>query len=221
MDESNETPRSAGCCDWRKTVDDLSSRTEKLVREDPAKAVGIALFTGVLLTVLRSAVCSPRWSACLSPWARPLLLVLGAVKLTRNTKRNKSPEPAGSKISLMNTLDAKERAQDLLRETDNCIRANPVPAILTALGVGFAIGVLTRFVEPAPRREPWQGCGRRHPRRPLQWCQARTQSLFPNERRGPRCRRAGRGKSARHRSRSRGEVVETAVVVRPASSPLL
>ena len=55
----------------------------------------------------------------------------------------------------MNTQDAKDRAQDLLRETDNCIRANPVPAILTALGVGFAIGVLTRFVEPAPRREPW------------------------------------------------------------------
>jgi ElaB/YqjD/DUF883 family membrane-anchored ribosome-binding protein len=56
----------------------------------------------------------------------------------------------------MNTQEAKVRAQDLLRETDNCIRANPVPAILTALGVGFAIGVMTRWVEPAPRREPWQ-----------------------------------------------------------------
>jgi ElaB/YqjD/DUF883 family membrane-anchored ribosome-binding protein len=56
----------------------------------------------------------------------------------------------------MNTHDAKERAQDLLRETDNCIRANPVPAVLTALGIGFAIGVMTRWVEPAPRREPWQ-----------------------------------------------------------------
>ena len=40
----------------------------------------------------------------------------------------------------MNTQDAKERAQDLLRETDNCIRANPVPAVLTALGIGFADG---------------------------------------------------------------------------------
>ena len=28
----------------------------------------------------------------------------------------------------MNTHDAKERAQDLLRETDNHIRANPIPA---------------------------------------------------------------------------------------------
>ena len=56
----------------------------------------------------------------------------------------------------MNTQDAKDRAQDLLRETDNCIRANPIPAVLTALGIGFAIGLLTRYVEPAPRREAWQ-----------------------------------------------------------------
>jgi ElaB/YqjD/DUF883 family membrane-anchored ribosome-binding protein len=49
----------------------------------------------------------------------------------------------------------KDRAQDILRDTDNCIRANPVPAVLMALGVGFAIGVLTRYCEP-PKREPWQ-----------------------------------------------------------------
>lgn len=57
----------------------------------------------------------------------------------------------------MNTHDAKERAQDILRETDNCIRANPVPAVLTALGIGFVIGLLVRSTEPAPKREPWQG----------------------------------------------------------------
>ena len=57
----------------------------------------------------------------------------------------------------MNTQDAKERAQDLMRETDNCIRANPVPAVLTALGIGIAIGVLTRFGQSEPRRqEPLQ-----------------------------------------------------------------
>jgi hypothetical protein len=28
--------------------------------------------------------------------------------------------------------------------------------VLTALGIGIAIGMLTRWVEPAPRREPWQ-----------------------------------------------------------------
>lgn len=56
----------------------------------------------------------------------------------------------------MNTQEAKERAQNLLRETDLQIRANPVPAVLTALGIGFVLGLLTRHVEPAPRREPWQ-----------------------------------------------------------------
>jgi len=56
----------------------------------------------------------------------------------------------------MNTQDAREHAQSLLRTTDNCIRANPVPAVLTALGIGFAIGVLTRFIEPPVRGEPWQ-----------------------------------------------------------------
>ncbi len=56
----------------------------------------------------------------------------------------------------MNTHEAKEHAQDLLRSTDNCIRANPVPAVLTALGIGFAIGVLTRLIDHSPRREPWQ-----------------------------------------------------------------
>lgn len=52
-------------------------------------------------------------------------------------------------------LDVKERAQDMLREADNCIRANPVPAVLTALGIGFVLGLLTRYAEP-PKREPWQ-----------------------------------------------------------------
>jgi ElaB/YqjD/DUF883 family membrane-anchored ribosome-binding protein len=56
----------------------------------------------------------------------------------------------------MNTQEAKEQAQDVLRNTDNYIRANPVPAVITALGIGFAIGVLTRFIEPPARREPWQ-----------------------------------------------------------------
>ena len=55
----------------------------------------------------------------------------------------------------MNTQDAKERAQDLLRETDKRIRANPVPAVLTAFGVGLVVGLLTH-ISPPPKREPWQ-----------------------------------------------------------------
>lgn len=56
----------------------------------------------------------------------------------------------------MNTQEAKDHAQVLLRETDNAVRANPVPAILTAIGIGFALGLLIRHFEQAPKREPWQ-----------------------------------------------------------------
>lgn len=56
----------------------------------------------------------------------------------------------------MNQQEAKERTQDLVHQTDRYIRANPVPAVLAALGIGFLIGLLTRLVEPAPKRDPWQ-----------------------------------------------------------------
>jgi hypothetical protein len=91
MDESNDTPRSADCCDWRKTVDDLSSCTEKFVRQDPAKAIGLALFGGVLLTILPvgrllSAVVRVAFAL-----VRPLLLVLGAVKLYEECQKKQKP----------------------------------------------------------------------------------------------------------------------------------
>ena len=91
MDESNETPRSAGCCNWRKTVDDLSSSTEKFVREDPAKAIGLALFGGVLLTVLPVGRLLSALVRLAFALVRPLLLVLGAVKLYEECQKNKRP----------------------------------------------------------------------------------------------------------------------------------
>jgi hypothetical protein len=82
MDDPNETPRSSGCCgDWRKTVDDFTSCTEKFVREDPAKAVSLALFTGVLLTILPVGRLVGALIRLAFALARPLLLVLGGVKL--------------------------------------------------------------------------------------------------------------------------------------------
>lgn len=91
MDESNQNPRSADCCDWRKTVDDFSAKTAKCVREDPAKAVGFALLGGVLLTVLpvgRVVAALVRLAFAL---ARPLLLVLGAVKLYEEFEKKQKP----------------------------------------------------------------------------------------------------------------------------------
>ena len=55
----------------------------------------------------------------------------------------------------MNTEETKDAAQEFLHEADTYIRANPIPAIIAAVGVGFAIGLLTRLIEPpAPKREP-------------------------------------------------------------------
>ena len=53
----------------------------------------------------------------------------------------------------MITDDTNVRTHDLLREADDAIRANPIPAVLTALGVGFAIGLATRLLE-IPERKP-------------------------------------------------------------------
>ncbi|EDY20929.1 hypothetical protein CfE428DRAFT_1222 [Chthoniobacter flavus Ellin428] len=90
MDEQNPTSSSTTCCgDWRKAVDDLSSCTEKLVREDPAKAVGIALFAGVLLTVLPIGRLISALVRLVFALARPLLLVLGAVKLYEEFQKKK------------------------------------------------------------------------------------------------------------------------------------
>jgi hypothetical protein len=89
MDETNETPRSTGCCDWRKTVGDLTANTEKFVREDPAKAMGLALFTGVLLTVLPVGRLLSALVRLAFALARPLLLVLGAIKLYEESQKNR------------------------------------------------------------------------------------------------------------------------------------
>jgi hypothetical protein len=81
MEKSHESPRSAACCDWRQTIEDLNASTQKFVREDPAKAVGIALLGGVLLTILPVGRVLGALVRLAFALARPLILVLGAVKL--------------------------------------------------------------------------------------------------------------------------------------------
>ncbi len=54
----------------------------------------------------------------------------------------------------MNTEDANVRTHDILREADDAIRANPIPAVLAALGVGFALGLAIRMLEPDRKAEP-------------------------------------------------------------------
>jgi len=81
---------SGSCCDWRKNVEDFEHHAEDFVRTEPAKAVGIAFIAGIILTVLpvgRLVAALVRLAFVL---ARPLLLVLGAVKLCEELQKRNS-----------------------------------------------------------------------------------------------------------------------------------
>lgn len=81
MEEPNDTSHSAGCCDWQKTVEDFSERTQKFVREDPSKAVGLALLAGALLTALPIGRVLAGLTRLAFSLLRPTLLLFGVVKL--------------------------------------------------------------------------------------------------------------------------------------------
>ena len=91
MQIPHETAGQTGsCCDWQKNVEDFEHRAHEFVREEPAKAVGIAFVAGLILTILpvgRVVGALVRLSFML---VRPLLLVLGVVKLCEEMeKRNR------------------------------------------------------------------------------------------------------------------------------------
>jgi len=55
MNESETPPpveNPGGCCDWKTRVDDAAAQATRMVREEPAKALGIAFVTGLLCMVL-------------------------------------------------------------------------------------------------------------------------------------------------------------------------
>lgn len=54
----------------------------------------------------------------------------------------------------MNTQDIKDQGQDLVRQTENYVRANPVPALIGAVAVGFVLGLAVRSLEPQREAEP-------------------------------------------------------------------
>jgi hypothetical protein len=84
------TGESGTCCDWRKSVEDFESHAQDYVRTEPAKAVGIAFIAGILLTILpigRLVAALVRLSFVL---IRPVLLILGAVKLCEEVQKRNS-----------------------------------------------------------------------------------------------------------------------------------
>lgn len=92
MDETNEPSRPADCCgDWRKSVEDLSDCTQKFIRDEPTKAVGVALLAGVLLTVFPVGRVVSALVRLIFALARPFLLVLGALKVYEEFQKKQKP----------------------------------------------------------------------------------------------------------------------------------
>ena len=52
--------------------------------------------------------------------------------------------------------DTKLKTDDVLRSTEEYVRENPLPAIFTALGVGFTLGLLVRLMDRPSSRETVQ-----------------------------------------------------------------
>ena len=87
-----ETETAADCCgDWKKAAEDLGARAQEFARKEPAQAVGVAFLAGLVLTVLpvgRLLAVLVRLAFVL---ARPLLLILGAVKLCEEFEKRNNP----------------------------------------------------------------------------------------------------------------------------------
>ena len=87
-----ETEATAGCCgDWKKTAEDLGARAQEFARKEPAQAVGVAFLAGLVLTVLpvgRLLAVLVRLAFTL---IRPVLLILGAVKLCEEFEKRNQP----------------------------------------------------------------------------------------------------------------------------------
>ncbi len=54
------------------------------------------------------------------------------------------------------TENLKTQGQDLVRQTENYVRGNPIPALLGAVAVGFVLGAVARSLEPRRDPEPIQ-----------------------------------------------------------------
>ena len=90
--KSPETETTTGCCgDWKKTAEDLGERAQDFARKEPAQAVGVAFLAGLVLTVLpvgRLLGVLVRLGFVL---IRPVLLILGAMKLCEEIEKRNNP----------------------------------------------------------------------------------------------------------------------------------
>ncbi len=91
--ESESAPETnASCCgDWQQCVSDFSNRAQDFAEKEPAQAVGLAFFAGLVLTVLPVGRVLGGVVRLGFALVRPALLVLGAVKLCEEFEKRNNP----------------------------------------------------------------------------------------------------------------------------------
>jgi hypothetical protein len=82
------------------------------------------------------------------------------ISSTGREQFRRATQKASTEIS--HTWDqTKEKASQALERTEHFVRENPVPTILSALGIGIAIGLAIRYAAPSERKReieveaPW------------------------------------------------------------------
>jgi hypothetical protein len=93
MPKSKTTPEpTPGCCgDWQKSVEDFGARAQDFARKEPAQAVGVAFVAGLVLTVLPVGHLLGVLVRLALALVRPLLLILGAVRLYEEFEKRNNP----------------------------------------------------------------------------------------------------------------------------------
>src|SRR4029079_10329174 len=77
----------------------------------------------------------------------------------RNISGDTAPEMASSDSFTMNTSETQQEEEATLWEqADQAVRENPIPAIFTAVVIGFGLGLLVRAFESERRSQPVRDC---------------------------------------------------------------
>lgn len=112
---------------------------------DPLREVVQRQFQEVLATHNTVRDMRDEW-ASLKPASRSAGEVVGDLQSSLGEKGR----ALGAQAS--DTWDsARAKSSDVLATTESYVRENPIPAILTALGIGFVLGLLVRLLEPEDR----------------------------------------------------------------------
>lgn len=84
-------PNADDLGDWKKSVEGFSARAQDFARKEPAQAAGVAVLAGLVLIVLPVSRLLGGLVRLAFALLRPVLLILGAVKLFEEFEKRNNP----------------------------------------------------------------------------------------------------------------------------------